>query len=96
MAVGLTVSKDALDHTAGELAKTLNESFEQVRQLKSWLSQQQDADLEALGYGADDLPKLRGAFDDLDQLRQVYEGAASLADAKDFRAYARWVWGFGF
>lgn len=97
MAIGIQPSKTDLDGTMGGIAKSLNQVFDQVRQMEAWLASQADADLEAnYGYTAQEVANFKSAFGDLDQLRTIYEGGAPLGTAKDFRTFARLIWGFGF
>lgn len=97
MAAGLVPSKNQLDTTMGSIALSLNEVMTQIHQMQEYLAAQADADLEAqFGYSAQDVANFKSAFADLDQLRTIYEGAASLSAAKDFRAFASRIWGIGF
>lgn len=96
MPAGIQLTQTGIDNTIGTVARNLNIAFDEVRQIHDWLAAQQDSDLTALGYDSTDIANIRGAFDDLDQLRTIYEGTAALASAKDFRAYPRWLWGLGF
>jgi hypothetical protein len=96
MAVGLQPSKSEVDSIVGQQSKTLNILFEQAAQMNAWLGQQSDAELTALGYNAGDITTLRGAYSDLDELRSLYRGTATLAVAKNFRTNVRKLWGLGF
>lgn len=97
MPAGLTVTKAALDQAMGEIAQNVNIAMENVRQMQEWLGQQVDADLEAnYGYSAADVANMKSAFADLDQLRRIYEGGQALPAAKDFRSFAKLLWGLGF
>lgn len=98
MAAGLTatLTRDSINQLTGTVAQRLNGAFLDIATTKSFLDTQSDADLEGLGFAPDDVALLRSAYVDLDQLRTIYTGAAPLADAKDFRAFAQRIWGTGF
>lgn len=97
MTVGIQVDKAQVDNKAGSIAQQLNIVMENIEQFNEWLSGQQDADLETnYDYSSGEVAVLKSAFSDLDQLRQVYQGTVNLADAKDFRAFAKQLWGLGF
>lgn len=96
--IGVVVTRESLDATLGDIALRTNETFRRVSQMQEWLAAQTDAVLIAapFGYTAGEVAIIKSAFSDLDQLRTIYEGAAALAAAKDFRTFARQVWGLGF
>lgn len=98
MAVGLnaSLSKQQIDTEAGSLAKKLNIALEDVDDLKYFLDGLLDEQLVDLGYDAADVAVLRSAIGDLDQLRRIYQGLEALPDVKDFRSFARRLWGTGF
>jgi hypothetical protein len=98
MAAGLNanLTKQTIDETIGRAAQDLNIAFGNVGAAKVFLDTAQDADLEAIGYTANDVATLRSAMADLEQLRTVYHGLAEVSPAKDFTAFARRVWGTGF
>lgn len=89
------MSKAQLDAQAGTIALDLHEAFARVEELKYYLDAKSTGDLQALGYTSDEANLLKSAYADLDQLRTIYQGLASLANAKDFRTFARQVFGLG-
>jgi len=95
MSVGATITKLTVDSTSGNVAATLKTSFDRVQAFKTWLDTQLDADLITLGYVQAEVDRLRSAYTDLDLLRQVFQGTATQATLKDFRAFAKLIWGFG-
>lgn len=93
MSLGYPVNKNDVDGKAGQLALTLRGNFDAIRNFKIWLDTKVDADLTALGYTGSEVATLRSAAADMDQLRQIYEGLATLGVAKDFRAFTKLLTG---
>lgn len=93
MSVGTAVVKVDVDYKAAQLALTLRTNFDAIRNFKIWLDTKVDNDLTTLGYSAGEVATLRSAVADMDELRRVYEGLATVAVAKDFRAFAKLLTG---
>ena len=93
MSVGMTASKGDVDSQAGQVTLQLREAMRAVQLFQGWLATQPDADLVALGYTSGEVATLKSAMNDLNQLRTIYEGTATLAVAKDFRAFAKLLTG---
>lgn len=96
MTLGLQPPKAQVDETVGAQTRALNVLFTEIGAFKAWLDGETDTDLADLGYTPGEVAELRSAYVDLDQLRTIYIGAASLASAKDFRTFAKRMWHFGF
>lgn len=103
MAIGLPVGKSDLDFAVGRAAQAVANAFVQVKALKAYLDTKTTADLQgleraagAVAYTDTEVAAMKSAVNDLDQLRTIYEGAAPLPVAKDFRAFVRQVIGVGF
>jgi hypothetical protein len=98
MPVGLNadLTKRTVDQQLGIIAQNLNVAFASVEELTIFLAGALDADLEALGYTPEEIPLVRSAAADMEQLRLIYLGEEDLPAAKDFRAFMRRVWGTGF
>jgi hypothetical protein len=96
MSIGLPISKSDVDMMIGGCCRDLNFVLDRIEALKAWLDSVVDAELEAMGYQPGEVAVLRSAFADVDQLRAIYQGQAALAEAKDFRAFAKRLFGFGF
>lgn len=97
MSLGQPPSKSAIDNAAGSLARALHTTLRNVAEFKSYLDTKSAEDLETeFGYTAGEAAVLKSAVADLDQLRGLYEGEANLADAKDFRTFAKRLFGFAF
>lgn len=95
MSVGIIPDKGAIDNTSGSLCRDLNNLFGRIVAFDAWLDGQPDADLiSAYGYSQADVDRLKSAFSDLAQLQTIYTGAANLANAKDFRTFAKLLAGF--
>lgn len=95
MSLGLPVDQSQINSQAGTIARTLHVTFAEVKQIKYYLDSKTDGELVALGFVQGEVDTLRSAVGDLDQLRTIYEGSAALAVAKDFRTFARLLFGMG-
>lgn len=93
MAVGYPKNKESIDGVVGELALSINRNFRRAVQLKTELDAYTDAQLTAAGYTTGEVTSLRTLVTDLNQLNNIYTGAAALASAKDFRPSLRAMWG---
>lgn len=98
MPIGLThdVNKGTIDFMLGNVAQKLNLVMEEVDNFKFFIDTTVDADLITLGYTQDEVTLLRTCAADMDELQNIYTGAAALAAAKDFRTFLRRVWGTGY
>lgn len=91
-----TVDKTTIAGRAGSLFQQCDATFLRVQQFKAFLDTIPDATLiSAYGFVQADIDVLRSALADLEQLRTIYQGAANLAVAKDFRAFAKQGYAFG-
>jgi hypothetical protein len=95
MSVGHPISKQEIDILAGDIARAFQDRFIDVGTMQSFLLATPNADLEALGYTADDVATLKTAFTDLAQLANIWAGQEALAAAKDFRVFVSRLWGVG-
>lgn len=95
MSVGLPVTKTEIDTRAGDIARSFQASFEDVATMQTYLEATPNADLELLGYTAQEVATLKTAFTDLVQLGRIWSGQEALAAAKDFRTFVRQLWGVG-
>lgn len=95
MSVGLPISKDEIDTRAGDVARRFQQSFQDVLTMQGFLNATVNADLESMGYTADEVATLKTAYNDLNQLGQIWAGAAALAAPKDFRVFVSRLWGVG-
>lgn len=95
MSVGLPVTKEEVDTRAGDIARTFQRMFDDVAVMKTYLDATTEADLIALGYDANEVAVLKTAWADLAQLATIWVGTAALPAAKDFRQFARQLWGVG-
>lgn len=93
--VGLSVTKADIDAIAGATARSVNVVFRDVVFFKAYLDTKTDGDLIALGYVQAEVDSLRSAFGDLKQLTDIFNGAATLGVAKDFKTFAKRLWGLG-
>jgi hypothetical protein len=82
--------------TAGSLAKDLDRILLRGQQFKAWLDTYTDAELIAnWNFAQADINDLRSTLSDVDLLRTVYQGTATQASLKDFRAFAKRLYAFG-
>ena len=95
MAVGLAITKNEIDARSGDTARGFQKLFGDVLTMKSYLDQTPNADLEALGYTAQEVAVLKTAFADLFQLTEIWTGNSNLSQPKDFRQFVRQIWGVG-
>ncbi len=93
MAVGYPKNKESIDGIVGELSQAINRNFRRAVQLKTELDAYTDGNLTAAGYATGEVAILRTLVADLNQLNNIYTGAATLGAAKDFRASLRPLWG---
>lgn len=93
MSLGNAVSKNDVDNKSAQLALTLRTNFDGIRHFKVWLDTKVDGDLVTLGYTQGEVNILRSATGDMDELRRIYEGLATLANAKDFRQFTKLLTG---
>ncbi|HET9258266.1 MAG TPA: hypothetical protein VFO16_24135 [Pseudonocardiaceae bacterium] len=95
MSVGLPVHKSDIDSRAGSICSVLQMQFQAVLSFQGYLDATANADLIAMGYTDQEVATLKTAFADLFLLAQIYTGAVALPAAKDFRTFARQLWGVG-
>ena len=91
MAIGLAVTKQEVDNLAAKCVLQLRETFEDIERLQTYLNATPNADLVALGYTEgtpNEVAILKSGSLDLDQLRRIWKGEASLPSAKDFRTFS--------
>jgi hypothetical protein len=92
---GINLNASDINTRAGVIAQAVQKAMNDVIQFKFFLDGALDADLIALGMSANDVGTIKSAFTDLAQLAAIYGNQTNLAVAKDFRAFARRVWGMG-
>ena len=96
MSIGVQITKATNDATMTNLTTDLNVAFDEIRQVQAWMVTQGSAGLQALGYTEGEAAIILSAFSDLDTLRTIYEGSAALAQARDFRTFAKQLYGTGY
>lgn len=89
MAAGYAIDKTTLDNHVGNIVSQLRQTFSDIRQLKTWFDENNDAVLTALGYTAADITLLRNSVTDLHKLTQISAGLAVQPAASDFFFFAR-------
>lgn len=96
MTAGKQIDKATINSDAGSIARATFAGFKAVAQFKAWLDGVTDGTLTGTyGFAQADVDDMRSAFGDLDQLRTIFEGSATLGSAKDFRAFSKRLLGDG-
>ena len=95
MAAGLGPTRTEIDTQAGVIARSVQKAMNDVREFKYYLDGKTDQQLLALGYVQAEVDDLRSAYADLYALTDVYRGSALVAVLKDFRTFARRIFGMG-
>lgn len=97
-----SLSKTQFDSLCGSIASNMDAVMNQVQALQTFFAANADANFTAAsggpgptGYTSGDIAILKSAFSDLDQLRTIYQGSATLGSVKDFRAFIKQIWGTG-
>lgn len=85
MTIGLDQSKQQIDSRAGTLPLQLKNVLEDCTKFKTFLGTKQSTDLTQLGYSTAEVTTMINVFTVLDQLRQVFQGLATIPNAVDFR-----------
>jgi hypothetical protein len=109
MSLGTQPTKADVDAMLTDITRSLNIAFDRIRNAEVWELAQLDAFFTGLGYSSNDITTLRTIIRDLDSLRQVYEGTSvvvaggapgdgtvQVGNGRDFRAFAKQAWEFGF
>jgi phage-related protein len=92
---GINLNANDINTRAGVIAQAVQKAMNDVVQFKFFLDGATDPELIALGMSSNDVGTIKSAFTDLAQLAAIYSNTATLVVAKDFRAFARRVWGMG-
>ena len=98
MAVGNQPSKILLDGRLNQISIALWAAFDQIGRLQVGLSGWTDAQVAALGYDqttevANGTGIIRPVITDMVQLKNIYNGGATLGTAKDFgSSFKRVTW----
>jgi hypothetical protein len=88
--------QNTIKNTAGGIVRDLDRIILRGQQFKDWITTYTDAELIAnWNFAQADINDLRSAFTDLETLRTVYQGTATQASLKDFRAFAKRLYVFG-
>jgi hypothetical protein len=94
---GRTVTRSDVDLALGNATAKLNSVMHELDQLRDdFFQPTSDTELEAMGYDLiNEVPKLRDAISDMNQLVKIYRGQEALPVAQNFRANIRKLWGLG-
>jgi hypothetical protein len=96
MTAGFQVTQVQVNNQAGSLAVGIRTIFQQIVEFQNWLDEVGSAGLEALGFVADDAATLISAFNDLNDLNNIYNGAASthLTGTYAYQTFAKQLTGY--
>lgn len=86
---GYAVNQQVIDNRVGALVVQVREVLEDVQRVNTFLADQTDADLEAMGYTAEEVTTLKSAFTDLDKLSDIANGQGVQAAPSDFFFHAK-------
>jgi hypothetical protein len=92
---GISVTKADVNQAVGTCARAVFSAVQLIKQHKTWLDTQTDANLIALGFVQAEVDQIRSAMTDLDQLRTVFEGTGTRTPAYDYRTFAKLMIGVG-
>jgi hypothetical protein len=95
MSVGLQPNTSDVNVTIGSAMRDVKLTLERIHALRAWYLGLVGGLQGAYGISADDDATFGSALADLDQLYDLFTGAATLSTAKDFRTFAKRLWGFG-
>lgn len=93
--VGLNPAKSEIDTVSGGILRDVHTSLDRAKKFKFWLDAKTDGQLIAIGYVQAEVDDMRSAYADANQLSTLYDGTATLGVAKDFRTFARRLFGLG-
>jgi hypothetical protein len=95
MAAGFTAlsTTDQINQLTGRLAKRFREDFAEAARLKAFDDANDLTALPGTTMTSGDAAIIGSALSDLDQLRTIYEGDATLGAVKDFRTFLDDLWG---
>lgn len=92
---GNPVTKQTVDLFFGDAAVRFGTLMADAEKANVWLAGVEDAYLNGLGYGDDDVAALRDAAYAFGRLSQIYTGQATVDPATDFRVSIRKMAGLG-
>lgn len=82
--IGYPIDKATLNNRVGGIVVQLREVLADAVQIDEWLADQQDADIEALGFTTEDVTLVRASFVDLAKLARIAHGQDTQPAASDF------------
>lgn len=91
------LTKAVLDSQMNSIIQNLDGVMGEIQAMEAFFTAHPDTDFTAVtgpgpvGYAAGDVTNFKSAFSDLDQLRTIYQGSATLGTAKDFRTFAKLI-----
>lgn len=101
MSVGLNPTKDQIDATAGDIARSIVYHLRRAENFDYFLASKTTQELVALGYTEDEVTSLKTGVSVLNALRKIFEGAqktvaaVGVAPDDDMRTFPRRLIGMG-
>jgi hypothetical protein len=92
---GKALSRSDIDQAVGDAMLRINKDLNYVEAIRDGLQAYSDQEIKDLGYSDAEVATIRSALADMDQLWKIYKGAQPLTDPKDFRQFAKRLWGLG-
>lgn len=89
MAVGIVVNKDTINNQVGRISSTFLNLLDDIAVMDDGLAPYDSAALEAFGFTQQEAAVIGSIRAELNQLRGIAMGAATLSPAKDFRTFPR-------
>jgi hypothetical protein len=89
MAVGIVVNKDTINNSVGRTSSNFLNLLDEIETLDDSLAPYDQAAMEGFGFTAGEAATIGSIRSDLNQLRSIAMGLATLSPAKDFRAFPR-------
>lgn len=86
--VGKQVTLTELNNTSADVIIRLRGVLQEGRHLETWINDQSDSDLEAIGItDPDDIFLIRAALQDLGHFSRIWDGVDTQASVHDFNQY---------
>ena len=89
MPVGIVVNKDTINNQVGRISSTFLNLLDDIAIMDDGLAPYDSAALEGFGFTAGEAATIGSIRSELNQLRQIAMGLATLSPAKDFRTFPR-------
>jgi hypothetical protein len=89
MPVGIVVNKDVINNQVGRTSSNFMNLLDEIAVMDDSLAPYDTAALVAFGFTSGEAATIGSIRSELNQLRQIAMGLATLSPAKDFRTFPR-------